>query len=229
MRDKPSYYAVITADVRYNTKLSASEKLFFAEITALTQINGKCYASNAYFAELYGVDRSTVSSWVRKLAQSGHIDVEYEYSGKEISKRFISIMKPEGIHAISTKKGGDLNNHVVRKSEGGGDLIQGGWLENPIDNNTLTESNTTPTESNTKGGAKKIAFEPPTVQEVFEIMRDQRQSQMFVSHYESKGWIVGKTQMKDWKASVRGWMARNNMTAEPMCTREQFANYGDSI
>jgi hypothetical protein len=152
MKDKPSYYAVITAEVRYNPKLSASEKLFYAEITALTQMNGKCYASNAYFAELYGVDRSTVSSWVRKLAQGGHIDVEYEYNGKEISKRFISILKPEGIHAISAPKGDDLNNHVVRKSDGGGDLINRGWLENPIDNTTLTESNTTPTESNKGAG-----------------------------------------------------------------------------
>jgi hypothetical protein len=152
MKEKPGYYAVISAEVRYNNKLSASEKLFYGEITALTQMNGKCYASNAYFSELYGVDRSTVSSWVRKLAQSGHIDVEYEYNGKEISKRYISINKPDGIHAISASKGGDLNNHVVRKSDGGGDLIQRGWLENPIDNNTLTESNTNPTDSNNGAG-----------------------------------------------------------------------------
>jgi hypothetical protein len=159
MKEKPGYYAVISAEVRYNNKLSASEKLFYGEITALTQMNGKCYASNAYFSELYGVDRSTVSSWVRKLAQSGHIDVEYEYNGKEISKRYISINKPDGIHAISASKGGDLNNHVVRKSDGGGDLIQRGWLENPIDNNTLTESNTNPTDSNKKGTAYTPDFE----------------------------------------------------------------------
>ena len=26
-----------------------------------------------------------------------------------------------------------------------------------------------------------------------------------MNHYESKGWIVGKAPMKDWKAAVRTW------------------------
>lgn len=79
---------------------------------------------------------------------------------------------------------------------------------------------------------KEIAgghFVPPTYDEVYSIMRDPKQSQMFISFYESKGWKVGKVQMKDWRASVRGWMARNDMNPPPMSTREQFANYGDSI
>lgn len=226
---QPSYYAVIPAAIRYDKNLSASEKLFYAEITALTNMNGKCFASNGYFAELYGVDRSTITSWVRKLTQKGFIDVEYEYEGKQITKRSINLIDPSGIHTFAPKDGGDLNNHVVTKSKEGGDLIQGGWLENPRDNNTLTESNTTPTESNTKGRAKKIPFEPPSVEDVVTIMGDRRQSEMFVSHYAMKGWVVGKTKMTDWRAAVRGWMARNKMTAEPMSTREQFANYGDSI
>jgi hypothetical protein len=27
----------------------------------------------------------------------------------------------------------------------------------------------------------------------------------FCDYYESKGWLVGKTPMKDWKAAVRTW------------------------
>jgi hypothetical protein len=27
----------------------------------------------------------------------------------------------------------------------------------------------------------------------------------FVDFYESKGWLVGKNKMKDWKAAVRTW------------------------
>jgi hypothetical protein len=28
---------------------------------------------------------------------------------------------------------------------------------------------------------------------------------MFINFYESKGWMVGKNKMKDWKACVRTW------------------------
>jgi hypothetical protein len=30
-------------------------------------------------------------------------------------------------------------------------------------------------------------------------------AQRFVDFYESKGWMVGKSKMKDWKAAYRNW------------------------
>ena len=35
-------------------------------------------------------------------------------------------------------------------------------------------------------------------------------SQRFIDFYESKGWIVGKSKMKDWKAAIRTWEKNNN-------------------
>jgi hypothetical protein len=211
--DKPSYYAVITADVRYDKNLSASEKLFFAEITALTQMNGRCYASNSYFAELYDVARSTISLWVSNLAKSGYVSITLVYEGKSVAGRYITINE-------RSNEGGQISEQVVRKSEGGGQKIGGGWSENQKDNTTLTESNTTPTESN-----KRERFLAPSVEQVFEIMGDKKQSEMFVAFYASKGWVVGKAQMKDWKSAVRGWMARNGM--KPATNGQKL--YGDSI
>jgi hypothetical protein len=68
-------------------------------------------------------------------------------------------------------------------------------------------------------------FTPPSVDEVLSIMGDKKQSEMFVAFYASKGWVVGKTQMKDWKSAVRGWMARNGM--KPATNGQKL--YGDSI
>ena len=31
----------------------------------------------------------------------------------------------------------------------------------------------------------------------------------FLDFYESKGWMVGKNKMKDWKAAVRTWEKKN--------------------
>ena len=57
-------------------------------------------------------------------------------------------------------------------------------------------------------GARAREFVPPTVEEVAEYCRERKNGvdpQYFVDHYTSKGWFVGKSKMKDWKASVRTW------------------------
>ena len=53
--DKPSYWAVLPAAVRYDPAITAGAKLLYAEISSLTDRRGYCYASNAYFQELYGI------------------------------------------------------------------------------------------------------------------------------------------------------------------------------
>ena len=32
----------------------------------------------------------------------------------------------------------------------------------------------------------------------------------FVDFYESKGWMIGKNKMKNWKASIRTWKSKQN-------------------
>lgn len=90
---KPNYYSIIPATVRYDKDLKANEKLLYGEITALAQMQGYCWASNGYFAELYGVSKETVSRWISKLDKKGYIrtKVLYVENSKQIDKRFIYI------------------------------------------------------------------------------------------------------------------------------------------
>ena len=74
-KEDPSFYAILTADVRYDKRLCASAKLLYAEITALVKKKGYCYASNKYFADLYDVDSGTISRWVSKLKECGYVTV----------------------------------------------------------------------------------------------------------------------------------------------------------
>ena len=73
--EKPGFYAILPSPVRYDRRLSASEKVFFAEITALSDQCGYCYAGNGYFSELYDTSDRTVQRWVKHLQELGYVGV----------------------------------------------------------------------------------------------------------------------------------------------------------
>ena len=93
MKENPTYYANIPANVRYSN-LKPNAKLLYGEITALSNKLGYCFASNSYFAELYGVSKNTVSRWISDLNKLGFITVQIERnSNNQITKRIIGIDK----------------------------------------------------------------------------------------------------------------------------------------
>lgn len=61
----------------------------------------------------------------------------------------------------------------------------------------------------TKAPSKR--FTPPTLDEAASYFRErgcplESEVEKFMDFYESKGWMVGKNKMKDWKAAIRNWM-----------------------
>ena len=67
-----------------------------------------------------------------------------------------------------------------------------------------TKDNTLPPNGVSDTRAKR--FTPPTLAEVQSYVAERQSPvdpQGFIDFYESKGWMVGKTPMKDWKAACR--------------------------
>lgn len=61
-------------------------------------------------------------------------------------------------------------------------------------------------------------FTPPTVEEVMAYCQERKNSispESFVNYYTSKGWMIGKNKMKDWKAAVRNWETREKKKSAP--------------
>ena len=119
MKQQPNYYAIISAEVRYDKNLTANAKLLYAEITALLNINGECFATNKYFSNLYSKSTVTISKWVSELVANSYISTYYTYKGgtKEIDRRYIRILKG-GIKenfkdSISLSKDKHINNKGV--------------------------------------------------------------------------------------------------------------------
>ena len=110
MKENPTYYANIPANVRYSN-LKPNAKLLYGEITALSNKLGYCFASNSYFAELYGVSKNTVSRWIGDLNKLGFITVQIERnSNNQITKRIIGIDKK--VDTPIDKKGKDNNTRI---------------------------------------------------------------------------------------------------------------------
>lgn len=145
--EKPSYYAIIPAVVRYDEKLSASEKLMYGELTCLTNKLGYCYASNSYFAKLYSKDASTISRWVKNLEDCGYITINYERDGKQIVRRIIKMI--------------DMSTGVLQKCNEGIEFLQEGYCknrkENITSNNITSNNNIYPTEEKPKRTRKPFS------------------------------------------------------------------------
>lgn len=68
-------------------------------------------------------------------------------------------------------------------------------------------------------------FTPPALEEVKAYCSERGNRidpQTFIDFYESKGWMIGKNKMKDWKAAVRTWERKENKPA--MTTKQHFEN-----
>jgi len=74
-------------------------------------------------------------------------------------------------------------------------------------NVNLLADTDTDTYTDTKD-QKKGRFAPPSLEEVTEYCKERDNKvdpQSFVDHYETNGWVRGKTKIKSWKACVRTW------------------------
>lgn len=68
-----NYYTVLPAQVRYDKELPPNAKLIYSELVSLCQKDGFCWASNGYFARLYGIEKNSVSRLITALRKRGYI------------------------------------------------------------------------------------------------------------------------------------------------------------
>ncbi len=88
--DKPNYYGIIPAEVRYSQNISAHAKVLYSELTALSTKDGYCFASNDYFSKLYGKKVATISQWVSELVSAGFIRRDIDKKDGNLRKIFIN-------------------------------------------------------------------------------------------------------------------------------------------
>ena len=96
-------------------------------------------------------------------------------------------------------------------------------VKKKVIDNTLSTNNELIIDSSvcvtkTPSGGTHTKFRKPTVEEIEAYCRERNNSvdaQRFFDFYESKGWLVGRSPMKDWRACVRTWERRDGQPAGP--------------
>lgn len=132
--------------------------------------------------------------------------------------------KDENGNVIRAKIEYEYNIYEKPNQESCNQGIENLGVENQGQINKEVQSKENKKETVSKDTAKNVTkFKKPTVDEVREYCEERKNNidaQQFVDYYESKGWLVGKSPMKDWKACVRTW-ERNRFNSESKPVQEK--------
>lgn len=120
-------------------------------------------------------------------------------------KRFFDVLEMDGMCSInSTTHGTTITIENYSKWQGGettDDTTDG--------QRTVQRTDIVKNIKNIKN--IKRVFTPPSVEDVRAYCSDRGNDidpETFVDFYQSRGWLIGKNKMKDWKAAVRTWEKR---------------------
>ena len=181
MDEKPNYYAIIPADVRYDEKLKLGEKMMYGEITALSKKNGICYASNNYFAKLYNVSPQAISKWIKNLEKNNYVSISYEKDGKAITKRNISMVSTQ-VDRVSTEVEGGINSGLE------------GYQQEIKENNT---SNNNTSIKNIKENVKRKYYDNKDLNNIFIEYLDMRKKMKAINSDRAINTLINKLSAYD--------------------------------
>ena len=188
-KEKEGNFTVIDNAIFKDYRLSFKAKGLLCQMLSLP--DGWNYSVDG-LAKLASDKYSAISSGLKELEEAGYFRREQLYSnGKFAGYEYI-------ISETPVEKNFDFPS-----------------TENPITENTITENHGLYKELNNKElnklNTKVINIRymiPPTIEMVENYINEHGynvDAHSFVDFYESKGWLVGKTKMKDWQAAVRTW------------------------
>lgn len=149
---------------------------------------------------MYGMTEQQYRTAKQKLEKNGFT------SFKSTNKGTIATLLNTSIYDINTD---DANEQLTNKQR--------------TTNEQATTNNNGNNSNNDKNVNKTISkeskkFIQPTVEEVTEYCNTNKYTispNAFVDFYTSKGWLVGKSPMKDWKAAVRTWVNKRKENDPP--------------
>lgn len=160
--------------------LSWNEKILLMEIDSFTSKGKDCFISDEYIADLIKVSERTARALLSNLIHKGYVE-RTKFDGR---RRYIASCLAEQSGRICRAEPQDLPTTYNQ-------------LPNKSISNDIDDSN-----------KRKAKFVKPTIEEIRCFCEERNNgidADEFFNFYESKGWVIGKSPMKDWKACIRTW------------------------
>jgi len=136
--------------------------------------------------ETLRIARTTIYYWLDFLKQEGMVDIK-----KTNKYTIITILNWDEYQQLDIKKTSNFTS-------------DGHQMD--------TNKNVKNEKKEDIGDKPQKVFIKPTPEEVTEYAKSityNLNGKTFIDFYESKGWMIGKNKMKDWKAAVRTWRAKD--------------------
>ena len=160
--------------------LSWNEKILLCEIDSLTAEEQDCCLSDEYIADLLGIGVNAAKKLLSSLISKGFLTKTKTI----LYRKYVKLSCPliyinninKNISTVYTTTDNILCNTCCIE-------------EKEEDNNILSK--------------KKKKFTKPTVEEVHDYVLEKGyhvDAETFFNFYESKGWMVGKSPMKNWRS-----------------------------
>ena len=178
------WFYVITQEIRES--FDGKEADVFAVINGFSQEGQGCfYGSLSLLSQFCGIrSKTTTQRILKNLVAKG------------------AIVKTDELH-----NGVKFCTYKVNKNWYGMSKIDMGSIS-IIDTNNKEDINI---NNNSISKRKSIRFQKPSIDEIRQYCISRNNSvdpEQFFNFYESKGWTIGKSPMKDWRAAVRTWEKR---------------------
>ena len=230
---KEENYYVAQAWMVTDLNLSGHELAVYAVIYGFSQDgSSSCYASVEYFARWLGTSTRTVKTIIDSLIEKklvtkrietnniGRFNVYKAYRHPLQDDENTSLPGRENI-SLSSDGGRENNDRGVVKS------VQGGrenFSEDTLYKNKENNKDKNKEGANAPAPQKNSRFSKPSITEIAAYCAEKNISidpQQFYYFYEAKGWKIGNSPMKNWKAAVQTWVKRgrnsygNSYSAKP--------------
>jgi len=198
IRIKPENYTTISNVFLRDRRLSSKTKGIMAIIMALP--DGWDFSVNGLIS-IVKEGESAVRSAIKELIDNGYCGRKPVREGNRISK-WQYIFDGDGNIEKSLLCGFQQVENLQVENRG---------QYNNINNNISSINTPDEKEKKEEKNNNKKRFLKPTIQDIAAYIKEKGfhfDASTFFDYYESKGWVVGRSPMKDWKAACRLWESK---------------------
>ena len=78
---------ILIPDIVKISKIPAGAKILYGDILMLSKVKGYCFASNNFFADIYGVHVNSITNWINFLKINKFINTKYKINHEGRSTR----------------------------------------------------------------------------------------------------------------------------------------------